>query len=722
MPVDDPHFLFASDGAAAVEQALKIAFQYWTNRGVDGPHARSSRSAARTTATPSARSRSATAASAPTCSTRCASPCCGRPTFDDPDCFDTAVRDGRASTPPSSRRSIVEPLVQGAAGMQLADPDGLAALGAACRDARRAADLRRGRHRLRPHRHAVRVGAVRPAPRPPVPRQGPHRRLPADVGHGRERAACSTRSSAPTSASARSTTGTPTAGTRSPPRSRCATSSCSTRGTCSPTCAPAPTSCAGCSTTASRRSRRSREVRLRGLMGGVELAPPADGLRWGRRVSRGGGRARRAAPSARRRRRAHAAAHDHLGRARTASSTRSPTRIDEVRDVVTLARLGRRRARRAIRDAGQWRAPRDLDAARPRRARSRRRPRRSCRSRRTTTSASPQHPAVVAAAHDALDRWGTGAGSARLIVGSRPVHRELEARARGVEGHRAPRCCSPPASPPTSACSPRSAGPTCSSCSDELNHASIIDGCRLAGAPTSRSTATATSTHARRAAARADARAARIVVTDTVFSMDGDVAPTSTSCVDVCARHGALLVLDEAHAVLGPAARRATDDVDVLRVGTLSKTLGSLGGFVAGPRALRRPAREPRPAVHLHHRVDARPTPPPRSPRCAVAALARGRRAAWRGCAPTSTASRPGHPSPIVPSSAASEARALDAAAALLDAAACSSPPSGRRRSRRAPPACGSRSRPRTPTTRSTRLVAALGRAVPRPLVSSTRP
>ena len=66
VPVDDPHFLYASDGACAVEQALKIAFQYWVNRGVDGPHHVPRRSVARTTATPSARSRSATAGSAPT--------------------------------------------------------------------------------------------------------------------------------------------------------------------------------------------------------------------------------------------------------------------------------------------------------------------------------------------------------------------------------------------------------------------------------------------------------------------------------------------------------------------------------------------------------------------------------------------------------------------------------------------------------------------------------
>ena len=77
VPVDDPHFLFASDGAAAVEQALKIAFQYWVNRGVDGRTQFLAFGGAYHGDT-SARSRSATAASAPTCSIRCASRCCAR--------------------------------------------------------------------------------------------------------------------------------------------------------------------------------------------------------------------------------------------------------------------------------------------------------------------------------------------------------------------------------------------------------------------------------------------------------------------------------------------------------------------------------------------------------------------------------------------------------------------------------------------------------------------
>jgi 7-keto-8-aminopelargonate synthetase-like enzyme len=120
-------------------------------------------------------------------------------------------------------------------------------------------------------------------------------------------------------------------------------------------------------------------------------------------------------------------------------------------------------------------------------------------------------------------------------------------------------------------------------CSDEHNHASIIDGCRLALSLGAR---VEYFPHAGAGALSDllgswDGRA--IVVTDVVFSMDGDLAPVG-DLAEACARHDALLVLDEAHAVLAPGPGRLP--CEVLRVGTLSKTLGSLGGFVAGPRVM----------------------------------------------------------------------------------------------------------------------------------------
>jgi 8-amino-7-oxononanoate synthase len=163
------------------------------------------------------------------------------------------------------------------------------------------------------------------------------------------------------------------------------------------------------------------------------------------------------------------------------------------------------------------------------------------------------------------------------VTGSRPVHHELERALADWKGAEAAVVF------PTGFAANLSVLSVYASDgavvhSDELNHASIIDGCRLARADVR------IVPHGDLAALDASLAAASgrsVVVSDTVFSMDGDAADVG-SLVAVARRHGALLILDEAHAVLGPELGDATG-VDVLRVGTLSKTLGSLGGFVAGP-------------------------------------------------------------------------------------------------------------------------------------------
>ncbi len=194
------------------------------------------------------------------------------------------------------------------------------------------------------------------------------------------------------------------------------------------------------------------------------------------------------------------------------------------------------------------------------------------------------HPAVKAAAIDAIERWGTGSGASRLVVGSRPVHDALEerlARWRRTEAA----VVFPTGYAANTGLLAVLGGPGVRICSDELNHASLIDGCRMA--------------HERGADVRvyghADVDAVddalrgsdrAVVVTDTVFSMDGDVAPID-ALAEVCRRHGALLVVDDAHKVFPVAGLDDGELADVtVRVGTLSKALGALGGFVAGRRAL----------------------------------------------------------------------------------------------------------------------------------------
>ena len=189
-----------------------------------------------------------------------------------------------------------------------------------------------------------------------------------------------------------------------------------------------------------------------------------------------------------------------------------------------------------------------------------------------------RHPSTIAAAHDALDRWGTGSGSSRLIAGARPVHRELEVElADWKRDARAVVFPSGFAANVGVLTSVARAGTTI--LSDALNHASIIDGCRLAPAEV------VVYPHGDVAAIESTLRRTSqgIVVTETVFSMDGD-SPPLEAIVAVCRRHGALLILDEAHAVLAPEI--ALDGIDVIRVGTLSKHLGAAGGFAAGPAPL----------------------------------------------------------------------------------------------------------------------------------------
>lgn len=188
------------------------------------------------------------------------------------------------------------------------------------------------------------------------------------------------------------------------------------------------------------------------------------------------------------------------------------------------------------------------------------------------------HPAVLGAAHEALGRWGAGAGSARLLYGSRPVHHDLEAELAAWKSSQAA-LLFPSGYATNVGVLSALAGRGVLICGDALNHASIIDGCRLA---VSLGASYETFPHLEAGAIEtllAGWEGRALVVSDTVFSMDGDVASVS-DLAEVCARHGALLVLDEAHAVLGPHPDELP--CEVLRVGTLSKMLGSQGGFVAG--------------------------------------------------------------------------------------------------------------------------------------------
>jgi len=317
-----------------------------------------------------------------------------------------------------------------------------------------------------------------------------------------------------------------------------------------------------------------------------------------------------------------------------------------------------RRETDRIRAAGRWRAPRAFDATGPEGLLA-------PDGRRVVSFASNDylgltaHPVVVAAAHDALDRWGAGAGSARLVVGARPVHDELEhelAAWRAAE--RA--AIFPTGFAANLGVMTTFAGPDVLVCSDELNHASIIDGCRLSRAEIAVYRHADVEHLASLLAKRGSRRA--LVVTDTVFSMDGDVAPIDEIAA-LSEQEGALLVVDEAHAVLGP--HPDLDGVQAVRVGTLSKTLGALGGFVAGG------------ADHVDLVVNrarsyiftTAPTPADTAAALAALRIVTSPEGAERVATLRAHVERvrPGHPSPIVPVVCGDERRALAAAAALLE-------------------------------------------------------
>ncbi|MFJ3929994.1 glycine C-acetyltransferase [Streptomyces sp. NPDC090029] len=198
------------------------------------------------------------------------------------------------------------------------------------------------------------------------------------------------------------------------------------------------------------------------------------------------------------------------------------------------------------------------------------------------------HPAVVAAAKDALDRWGYGMASVRFICGTQEIHKELEQRLSAFLGQENTILYS--------SCFDANGGvfetllgPEDAVISDALNHASIIDGIRLSKARRHR--------YANRDMADleqqlkdsvAGGSRRRLIVTDGVFSMDGYVAPLREIC-DLADRYDAMVMVDDSHAVgfVGPGGRGTpelhgvADRVDIV-TGTLGKALGGAsGGYVA---------------------------------------------------------------------------------------------------------------------------------------------
>ena len=661
VPVDRPHLLFASDGAAAVEQALKIAFQYWANLGGAGRTRYLALGHAYHGDTVGSLSLGAggfgTDLFAPL-----RFDVIRAPGYDAPAALDRAAAlvDEHG---PALAAVVIEPLVQGAAGMLVADPAAYGPLVDACRrhDVLLIADeVATGFGRtgtlfaseqcgLRPDLLALGKGLT-----------GGYLPMSATAASDRVYGAfLGADLSDRTFYHGHSYSGNALAAAvalrhlelfeewdvLANVRARSATL---------------------------RRLLHERivplaavgEVRSRGLMAGVELAPPRPGLRWGRRVCAGAVR--------------RGVLLRPLGDVVVVMPplTVTDAELDRIVDVLaasvaevtatgtTPASSGfpgawdRRIAAEldAVRAAGRWRTTRDLVTTGPVTGTLDGRPVVGFAS--NDYLGLTHHPTVVAAAHNALDRWGAGAGASRLVVGSRPLHSELESALAAWKGTKAALVFPTGYAANVGLLASLGASPEVTVLSDELNHASIVDGCRLARA----------TVHVYRhgdlddlAGQLAGLAGPAVVVTDSAFSMDGDVADVE-ALLELAGRHGALLVLDEAHAVLGPDV---PPGAPVVRMGTLSKALGSLGGFVAGPAPvvdlLRNRARS--------FTFTTAPTPADVAAALEALRIVRSEegKALVERLRHNVDRVRPGHPTPIVPVVLGDEAAALRAADELLE-------------------------------------------------------
>ena len=205
------------------------------------------------------------------------------------------------------------------------------------------------------------------------------------------------------------------------------------------------------------------------------------------------------------------------------------------------------------------------------------------------------HPDVRAAAASAAAAHGCGPRASALVAGFTELHQELEARLARLKATEAALLFPTGYAANTAVLGALADSASCAIFSDELNHASIIDGARLA----SKGAGAALHVYRHNDLAHLDALLSasdaprKLIVSDSLFSMDGDFADVA-GLATMRGQHGALLVLDEAHATLvcgesgGGAAEAAgvADSVDV-HIGTLSKAFGAHGGFVASSRALK---------------------------------------------------------------------------------------------------------------------------------------
>lgn len=206
------------------------------------------------------------------------------------------------------------------------------------------------------------------------------------------------------------------------------------------------------------------------------------------------------------------------------------------------------------------------------------------------------HPKVKQASLDAIERWGAGAGAVRWIGGTMSVHEELEQRLAKFK-HTEAVLVFTGGFTANSGCIPAVLTDKDVVISDELNHASIIDGVRLSPAKYKKSEGYVFNHkdmgHLEEILTKTQSFEKRMIITDGVFSMDGDIAPLP-AIVELAEKYNAFVMVDDAHAsgVLGKNGAGTTSHFDLygrvdIQLGTLSKALGVIGGYIAGSARLK---------------------------------------------------------------------------------------------------------------------------------------
>lgn len=200
------------------------------------------------------------------------------------------------------------------------------------------------------------------------------------------------------------------------------------------------------------------------------------------------------------------------------------------------------------------------------------------------------HPSLCRAAGQALVRYGFGAGASRLVSGTGPLHQDLEDRIARFKGTEAALVFNSGYAANTGII-PAVAGLGDVILSDSLNHASIIDGCRLSKAEV-KVYRHKDAGHVEMLLKQSENAGRKLIVTDGVFSMDGDIAPLH-DLVSLSEKYGAILMVDDAHGsgVLGRSGRGTVEHFGLsgsipIEMGTLGKAFGSFGAYAAGSRDL----------------------------------------------------------------------------------------------------------------------------------------